>query len=227
LEEGRPGVPIIPLWTGGFAQRPLAMMAGYGAGGNGLLGAYQPANGLQAGLNLADRFVSAGAGGFWITDFDSGASQHNSLNEATVDQRYFDLAGQDRLTPMVFGNGEESSSAGFAGLTTDFGEVFPEATTARGDSGGPLFLYNEVRQRWELAGVTSFGVNPLYPAGFNRGDSRYGDLSFFADVSGQGDWLASVMIPECSTALLSLGGGLLLLSRRRKGAREGCHPPRP
>lgn len=166
-------------------------------------------------MNLADRFVFAGEGGFWITDFDSGASLHNSLNEASVDQRYFDLPGQDPLTGVVFGNGEDTSNAGFTGLTTEFGEVFPEGTTARGDSGGPLFLFNENLQRWELAGVTSFGLNPLYPPGFNREDSRYGDLSFFTDVSAQGDWLDAVIIPECSTAFLFLAGTLSFLVRRR------------
>jgi secreted trypsin-like serine protease len=120
------------------------------------------------------------------------------------------------LTGIVFGNGEVTSSAGFTGLTTAFGEVFPEGTTAQGDSGGPLFLFNEDRQRWELAGVTSFGLNPLYPPGFNREDSRYGDLSFFSDVSAQGDWLDSVMIPECSTAFFCFAGSFLFLSRRRK-----------
>jgi hypothetical protein len=64
LDRGLPGVPIVPLWTGGTTARPLAMMAGYGAGGNGLLGAYQSPDGLQAGLNLVDRFLPAGAGGF-------------------------------------------------------------------------------------------------------------------------------------------------------------------
>lgn len=216
IAQGLSEVPVVPLWGGGNSVRPLAMIAGYGAGGNGLLGAYQPGDGLQAGLNLVDRFVTAGSGAFWITDFDSGASRHNSLNRATVDQRYFDLAGQAPLTELVFANGEETSRAGFAGLSDGFGPVFPEATTARGDSGGPLFLFNEARQRWELAGITSFGLNPLYPPGFQRGDSRYGDLSFFTDVSGQRDWLTSVVIPEISTSVLMMASGLWWAVLRRR-----------
>jgi hypothetical protein len=142
---------------------------------------------------------------------------HNSLNEATVDLRYFDISGPPLLSEAVFGNGMMASSAGFDGLSLQFGAPFPEGTTARGDSGGPLFIYSGERARWELAGVTSFGENPLYPAGFNRFDSRYGDLSFYTDVSGQQDWLDSVMVPEPSTSVLMFMGLLFLMRRRTSG----------
>ena len=158
-----------------------------------------------------------------MTDFDSGQSRHNSLNLATVDLRNFDLGGGDpKLSETVFSAQNDESLAGFAGVPTagDFfsglEEVFPEGTTARGDSGGPLFIFSEERSRWELAGVTSFGVNPLFPAGFNRFDSRYGDLSFFADVSGQGEWLNSVMVPEPAGGLLLLSSAVFLLRRKRE-----------
>ena len=187
---------------------------GLGGGGNGLLGAYQPIGDLRAGLNVVDRFLEVGASGLWVTDFDSGASRHNSLNEATVDQRYFNISGPPLLSEAVFGNGVNESAARFDGLSLEYGDPFPEGTTARGDSGGPLFIYSEERARWELAGLTSFGENPLYPAGFNRLDSRYGDLSFFADVSGQQAWLDLVMIPEPSTSMLMLFG--LLFFKRMK-----------
>jgi hypothetical protein len=217
LESAVGGVPEIPLWKGGGGAPFLGMMAGYGSGGNGLLGSYLPQGNLRAGLNVVDRFLRVGTGGLWVTDFDSGASRHNSLNEATVDLRYFDISGPPLLSEAVFGNGMMASSAGFDGLSLQFGAPFPEGTTARGDSGGPLFIYSGERARWELAGVTSFGENPLYPAGFNRFDSRYGDLSFYTDVSGQQDWLDSVMVPEPSTSVLMFMGLLFLIRRRTSG----------
>jgi len=219
--------PVIPLWQGGGSGTLLGMMAGFGRGGNGLLGAYLPANGLRAGFNLIDRKIIDGDGGFWVTDFDSGQGRHNSLNLATVDLRNFDAGGGDPpLSVTVFSILGTESMASFAGLPVagDFfpglGEVFPEGTTARGDSGGPLFIYSEERSQWELAGVTSFGVNPLHPSGFTRFDSRYGDLSFFADVSGQQDWLNGVMIPEPSK-IAFLFVGLVIPWRQRRLALPG------
>lgn len=222
LSDPAPSAPVVPLWQGGGSDPLIGLMAGFGNGGNGLLGAYLPADGLQAGFNFVDRHLLADGGAFWVTDFDSGQSRHNSLNLATVDLRHFDLGkGNPKLSETVFTVAENASQAGFGGLPTgasffpELGEVFMEGTTARGDSGGPLFLYSQDRSRWELAGVTSFGVNPLFPAGFNRFDSRYGDLSFFSDVSNQKEWLDSVMIPEPSQAIL-LAMSLTMVWKRRR-----------
>lgn len=222
LSEPISGAPVVPIWQGGGSGPLMGLMAGYGKGGNGLLGAYLSGGSLQAGLNVVDRFLSVGDGGFWVTDFDSGQVRHNTLNQATVDFRYFDIDGGDPLlSEAVFSILGNESLAGFNGLPTaaDFfpglGEEFAEGTTSRGDSGGPLFLYSEERARWELAGVTSFGVNPLYPAGFNRFDSRYGDLSFFADVSSQESWIKGVVIPEPSVVGFLVGALGLLWGRKR------------
>lgn len=222
LSEPVVAAPFVPIWSGGGSGSLIGLMAGFGNGGNGLLGAYLPADGLQAAMNLVDRSLLGGDGGFWVTDFDSGQSQYNSLNQSTVDLRYFDVdGGEPKLSETVFSSPGDVSLAGFSGLPTaehffpEAGEIFPEGTTARGDSGGPLFLFSDERARWELAGVTSFGVNPLYPTGFNRFDSRYGDLSFFADVSLQQDWLTSVMVPEPSSQMV-WGGALLLVCWRKR-----------
>ncbi len=222
LSEAISTAPSVPIWEGGGSGPLIGLMAGFGNGGNGLLGAYLSADGLQAGMNVVDRSLLGRDGGFWVTDFDSGQSRHNSLNQSTVDLRYFDIdGGEPKLSETVFTVPGNESQAGFSGLPTaenffpGSGEIFPEGTTARGDSGGPLFLYSDERARWELAGVTSFGVNPLHPAGFNRFDSRYGDLSFFTDVSSQQDWLNSSTIPEFSSQIL-LGCGLLVLGCGRR-----------
>ena len=215
--------PVVQLWQGGGGAPLIGVMAGYGNGGNGLLGAYLPGGTLQAGMNVIDRYLPSESGAFWVTDFDSGQTRHNSLNLATVDLRYIDIdGGFPSLSEVVFSEAGNESESGFAALPVaeDFfaglGMVFPEGTTARGDSGGPLFIFSAERSRWELAGVTSFGVNPLYSAGFNRYDSRYGDLSFFADVSSQGAWINSVLIPEPSSSILVLLGlGMILRKRNR------------
>ena len=95
LSEPFLSAPVVPLWQGGGSGLLLGMMAGFGSGGNGLLGAHLSADGLQAAFNLIDRQLMDGDGGFWVTDFDSGQSRHNSLNLATVDLRNFDVGGGD------------------------------------------------------------------------------------------------------------------------------------
>ncbi|YCM46200.1 trypsin-like serine protease [Verrucomicrobiaceae bacterium 227] len=221
LSEPVSAAPAVPIWQGGGSGAMISLMAGFGNGGNGLLGAYAGAGVLQAGMNVVDRSLMDGGGGFWVTDFDSGQVRHNSLNQETVDFRYFDIDGGDpTLSETVFTVLGNESQAGFEDLPTaaDFfpgmGDFFPEGTTARGDSGGPLFVYSDERARWELAGVTSFGVNPLFPAGFNRFDSRYGDLSFFTDVRSQEEWLNTVMVPEPSRQI-SIASFLIFVCWRR------------
>jgi len=226
LHDPVEGAPTVPIWGGGNGSPLIGLMAGFGKGGNGLLGAYLPADGLQGGMNVLDRHLLNDDGGFWVTDFDSGQSRHNSLNFATVDLRHFDIADdQPELSETVFTILGDESQAGFGELPTaedffpGFEEVFPEGTTALGDSGGPMFVFSDERARWELAGVTSYGVNPLYPAGFNRFDSRYGDLSFFTDVSSQKEWLDTVMVPEPSQMML-LTVSLFFAVRRKN--RSSC-----
>src|SRR5690606_19627531 len=53
-----------------------------------------------------------------------------------------------------------------------------EATTAAGDSGGPLFLGDAV------AGITSWG---------SSGSSRYGDMARYTRVSFHKSWISNVM----------------------------------
>ena len=72
LKSSVTGVPRVPLWQGGTGSPLLGMMAGFGAGGNGLLGAYQPIGDLRAGLNVVDRFLEVGASGLFCLVEDSG-----------------------------------------------------------------------------------------------------------------------------------------------------------
>jgi hypothetical protein len=50
--------------------------------------------------------------------------------------------------------------------------------------------------------------------GFARGDSRYGDLAFFTDLTRHHEWIAATIPEPACLAWL----GLLLLARRSRSA---------
>lgn len=92
-----------------------------------------------------------------------------------------------------------------------------EATTAPGDSGGPLLV--QLGGEWVIAGVLSGGTTA---------DSRYGDISWWTGVAPFRAQLEAVgaqfytAVPEVhSLALLILIGTPLMYRRRHRGI-EGC-----
>lgn len=192
-----------------LALGQTALFGGFGRTGNGLVGAT-----LESGLpfganNTIDRlFATEGGGGLLVTDFDSGFSQHNTLNSHTVARTFYDSGFQNpSLSAEILGEGSSALEM----------DLF-EGTTADGDSGGPLFVYDAEMARWELAGVTSWGTNPLFPSGASRQSSRYGDLSFFTDVTAHREWIFTT-IPEPRVVPLLLLAFAILLGKRTRSCR--------
>jgi hypothetical protein len=202
----------------------IGFLGGFGRSGNGVLGASSSRT-LGFAMNVIDRQLATVGGGLLVTDFDDGTSARNSLDSQTARRTYYD-AGFDSplLSTTVLDAGSGQSQPGFSGLPTaaDFfpglPDEFLEGTTAGGDSGGPMFVYNVAVGEWELAGLASWGINPLLPEGFARTDSRYGDIALFTDLSANRDWVLA-RVPEPSLAvILALGAGL---AATRRG-RESC-----
>jgi len=198
--------------SGGLDNR-LSVMVGMGKGGNGVLGAFDTSM-PRAATNTIDRQIqTSGAGGLLVTDFDNGTSPQNALNADTVSWKYYD-DGFDGLFPsdVLFDPNDQASlmdstGSSLASYFPEIQDLWYEGTTASGDSGGGLFVFDDVTAEWQLAGITSWGFNPTLPEGFSRYDSRYGDVAFFTDLSQHSDWIAAT-VPEPSVGVL-LGLGIL------------------
>jgi hypothetical protein len=206
-----------PLASGNLDNR-FAIILGSGKGGNGVIGAFDTPK-IRAASNVIDRqIITSTGGGLVITDFDSGTIPQNTLHADTVSLRYYDDGFTDILpsdtllrqgdtfslrTPLA----DESVHSYFPELD----DLWYEGTTAGGDSGGGLFVFDAPSEQWQLAGLTSWGFNPSLPEGFAREDSRYGDVAFFTDISRHQQWIADT-VPEPKTTLL-LGLGFFLLRR--------------
>lgn len=218
--EGLGGIPPAMIATT-VGSGMVGFFGGYGRMGNGILGAVSPPS-LAFAMNVVDRRLSLPGGGWLVTDFDDGGSARNSLNAETVRRTHYDAGFSNPLMSEFVLEAEPGTSlAGFGALPTasDFfpglAEAFLEGTTASGDSGGPMFIFDPATGAWLLAGLASWGVNPLLPAGFSRTDSRYGDLAFFTDLTRHRDWIGSV-IPEPGAIVLLATGALLTALRRRR-----------
>jgi len=220
--DGTRGMPAAMLATTVEAGM-VGFFGGYGRTGTGVLGAVGPPS-LAFAMNVIDRRISLPGGGWLVTDFDDGSITRNALDAETARRTHYDVGFENpTLSGLVLDAGSGRSTAGFAGLpgAADYfpglAAEFLEGTTAAGDSGGPMFVQLQPGGAWVLAGLASWGVNPLLPAGFSRNDSRYGDLAFFTDLTHHRDWITAV-IPEPSGHAMALAALVMLLMRRGRSA---------
>lgn len=174
-------------------------------------------------MNVIDRQLVTPGGGFLVTDFDDGGSARNSLNSATVRMTHYDAGFTDSLpssSVLLAGSGQSTAAFGDLPTAADYFPGLPaqfiEGTTASGDSGGPLFILDPLSRTWQLAGLASWGFNPLLAEGFARTDSRYGDLAFFTDLTANRDWIMATTIPEPSVPLFMAFTAMLAATRRRR-----------
>ncbi len=174
------------LFSGSSLLGSEGVFLGQGFSGTGILGANGSTMRL-AGTNTIDREFSSLGGGFLVTDFDDGSERRNALQASTVARSFYDDGFSN---PTLSATVLEQAPAISEAMPTSL-----EATTAPGDSGGPLLVQSSSDGSWQLAGITSWGTNPTLPSGFSRNDSRYGDLTFFTDLRPHHDWIVNT-IPE-------------------------------
>ena len=128
-----------------------------------------------------------------------------------------DKLGAENIIDFV-GNTIEFDFDSPANNTSSYGGTSPldlEGATAPGDSGSPL--YAEFANGRFIVGILDGGFNP-----FGAG-SEYGDISIYAPVTSNLNWLASqgihsAAVPEPSSFGLGMAGliGLTWIRRRRR-----------
>ena len=200
------------LFRGSSLLGSEATVLGTGLTGTGILGANGAAMRL-AGTNMIDRQLTLANGGLLVTDFDDGSRRRNALNADTIGRSVYD----DGFVPGELSGGVLEQVP----FTSDATATALEVTTAPGDSGGPLLVFNPAQSRWELAGVTSWGTNPTLSDGFSRTDSRHGDLAFFTDLRPHHDWIFSTIPEPASTTLLLIAASYFLGFRSRRQTTSG------
>lgn len=164
LELAQPapvGIPTYPLYPDTQVLRSMIAFVGYGRGGDGERGAYLPGNPRvkRLGYNRIDALLPHGP-----------ADPRPALF-------LFDFDGPDltsnRFKPDVPHN---------ASLGPEL-----EATFAGGDSGAPVFVYDQ--GVWKIAGVAAF------VAGQDATPGRYGSIAGGTLVPAYLDWIRSAMQP--------------------------------
>lgn len=190
------GAQTYNLYRNSDEAGQIGDIVGFGRFGSGATGSVNAGNGVRRhGSNLVDYVASTsglpasgGSATFLAFDFDNGTADQNALG---------------LVDPFLYSN---------------LGVGNSEVGAARGDSGGPTFLNNQV------AGVTSFGAcfgdgngNCGMPPDVNSTvDSSFGELFFNTRVSSYADWIDQEMaeIPEPNTLVL-LGAGLAIIAGTR------------
>jgi hypothetical protein len=168
LELAQPApadAPVYELYPNADLQRAMIVFVGYGRGGDEVQGAHLPASPQlkRVGYNRIDVL----------------------LPRSPVDPRpalfLFDFDGPDL------------GSNRFSPNTAASGSLGPEleATFASGDSGAPVFVYDQ--GRWKIAGVAAFVADQEATPG------RYGSIAGGALVPTYLDWIRAALRPDAPT----------------------------
>lgn len=162
LELARPapaGVPVYALYPDVQLARSMIAFVGYGQGGDGERGAHLPGSPRvkRVGYNRIDTLLP-----------------HGPADPRPV-LFLFDFDGPDLTTNR------------FKPDTPHNGSLGPEleATFASGDSGAPVFVFDQ--GAWKIAGVAAF------VAGQESKPSRYGSIAGGALVPAYLEWIRSVL----------------------------------
>lgn len=167
LEKDVEGIYPAKLFNGVEPIGEKVVIAGFGSLVDGLSGAVSSQNERRVGgENILDRvIVEVNApninpdhkGGLLAIDFDSPQKNSNAL-------------GQNSSIIDYLGSGDSSSTP-----------LSLEASTAVGDSGGPIFMM--IQNAWRTIGTVSYGTS----------DSTYGDVTIFSRIASQHKWLEPFM----------------------------------
>lgn len=179
------GVDTYAIYTGSYTYNPFTFV-GFGQTGSGATGAV------------------AGTGGFGESDRHQGQNTFDGFYSAGVLLSDFDngLAANDASCRI----------AGWCPAGTTLGLGGNEASTAHGDSGGPVFVAPGF-----IGAITAFGARSSADID-GVVNSSFGEFNGFVATAYEQDFILGTMAPEAgSCALLGMGlASLALLRRFRK-----------
>lgn len=197
-----PSVPSYHLYTDAISADTQSVKAGFGKTGHGSTGATTSDGKKRAGLNTYDVLVS--------------------------------FSGGQPVLAYDFDSGEQANNASniIFNVSSSLGYGDDEVGAAPGDSGGPTFIFDPIAGRYEIAGVTSFGIifdtspdpNPDFVPGLN---SSWGEMAFDAGVADNAAWIQGNMgaVPEPTSMAMWSGVAAfgLLIRRRRRNRQDASH----
>ena len=151
-----------------------AVLAGFGNLVNGQTGETNHANSLRiGGENIFDRSVEKVSVPFnW--DPDGDGSFETPLDAHLGGILGIDFDGPTQLSNSL-GQGESVELLGDGSSLSS--PLLLEASTARGDSGGPAFSFTQ--NHWRIHGVVSYGTT----------NSTYGDVTIYTRLASHYTWL--------------------------------------
>lgn len=176
--------------------------SGYGRGGHGSTGATSAEGTKRAGLNEfevdANELLDFYGGG-------TGSSPFGGMLPAVGDALVYDF---------------DSGLAANNLITTDANDLgfgADEVTLVPGDSGGGSFVFDPVDNRFELAGVMSYGFGFQGRPDVSPGtDGSWGEFGIDARVSRHLDFIYAVTVPEpVGLALAALALSVMPTRRSR------------
>ncbi|TWT78146.1 Trypsin [Posidoniimonas polymericola] len=178
------------------------VMSGYGRGGHGSGGPTSPEGTKRAGLNEYEGDASEL---LYFYGGSNGSSPFGGMLPALGDALVYDFDSGLAANNLI------TSDANDLGFGAD------EVNLVPGDSGGGSFVFDPIDNRYELAGVMSYGFGfqggPDVSPGTN---GSWGEFGIDARVSSHLDFIYAATAPEpAGVALMALVLGVLPARRSR------------